>query len=245
MNIPLSGPDITEREVQAVAAVLRSPQLSLGPKLLEFERHFARYLDLPHAIAVSSGTAGLHLCIRALGIGEGDEVIVPSFTFIAAANVIRYERAIPVFVDIDPFTLNIDPARVEFAEFQTREKYLETYHRIDLGLDTFPYNGHTTSLDSFWMGVPVITRVGQTCVGRGGLSQLFQLDLLELAAESNEAFTSAAVALANDLPRLAALRQQLRPRLQRCPLMDAKRFAQNIESAYRQTWQNYLATSSG
>jgi len=129
--------------------------------------------------------------------------------------------------------------RVDFVPFRPRADYLRSYHDIDLGIDTFPYNGHTTSLDSFWMGVPVVTRVGATCVGRGGLSQLFHLSLLELAAESDEAFVSASVALGTDLPRLASLRRQLRPRLVQSPLMDAKRFARNVESAYRQTWCDY------
>ncbi len=115
MKIPLSAPDITEAEIEAVVAVLRTPRLSLGPVTEQFESAAAGYVSLPHAVAVSSGTAGLHLCIRALGIGEGDEVIVPSFTFIAAANAIRYERATPVFVDIDACTLNIDPQRIEEA----------------------------------------------------------------------------------------------------------------------------------
>ncbi len=113
MNIPLSAPDITEAEIDAVTAVLRTSRLSLGPKLEEFEHALAQYIGVPHAIAVSSGTAGLHLCIRALNIGEGDEVIAPSFTFIAAANAIRYERATPVFVDIEPTNLNLDPAKIE------------------------------------------------------------------------------------------------------------------------------------
>jgi perosamine synthetase len=115
MRIPLSSPDITEAEIDAVTAVLRTNTLSLGPKLLEFEDSLAAYHGMPHAIAVSSGTAALHLAIRALGIGEGDEVIVPSFTFIAVANAVLYERATPVFVDIDPVTLNPDPACVEAA----------------------------------------------------------------------------------------------------------------------------------
>jgi predicted O-linked N-acetylglucosamine transferase (SPINDLY family) len=134
--------------------------------------------------------------------------------------------------------------RVSFLPYRPRAEYLRSYHDIDLGLDTFPYNGHTTSLDSFWMGVPVVTRVGQTCVGRGGLSQLFNLDVLELAAETDEAFISAAVALANNLPRLAELRQQLRRTLEHSPLMDAGRFAQSIEAAYRQIWQDYCMPSS-
>jgi predicted O-linked N-acetylglucosamine transferase (SPINDLY family) len=130
----------------------------------------------------------------------------------------------------------IAPERIEFRAFQPRGQYLHSYHDIDLGLDTFPYNGHTTSLDSLWMGVPVVTRVGRTSVGRGGLSQLFQLDLLELAAGSDEAFVSIAAALGRDLIRLAALRRELRTRLERSALMDAARFARHIERAYRDAW---------
>jgi len=115
MRIPLSAPDIDEDDIQAVVRVLRTSQLSLGPVLGEFERCFAEYVGTSHAVAVSSGTAGLHLALLALGIGEGDEVIVPSFTFIAAANAIRYVGAAPVFVDIDPVTLNMDAACVERA----------------------------------------------------------------------------------------------------------------------------------
>ena len=115
MNIPLSAPDIREEDIAAVASVLRTPRLSLGPKLEEFERAMAGYVGAGHAVGVSSGTAGLHLSVRALGIGPGDEVIVPSFAFIAVANVLRYEGAIPVFADIEPATLNLDPGRIEAA----------------------------------------------------------------------------------------------------------------------------------
>jgi len=115
MRIPLSSPDVTESEIEAVSTILRTPRLSMGPKLEEFELAMARYLRTSHAIAVNSGTSGLHLCIRALGISEGDEVIVPSFAFIAVANAVRFERAMPVFADIDPQTLNLDPQRIEEA----------------------------------------------------------------------------------------------------------------------------------
>ncbi|MGA9507193.1 MAG: DegT/DnrJ/EryC1/StrS family aminotransferase [Candidatus Sulfotelmatobacter sp.] len=115
MKIPLSAPDISLAEVKAVAEVVRSSRLSLGPKLEEFEHTIAVYTGAPHAIGVSSGTAALHLCMVAFGIRPGDEVIVPSFTFVAAANAIRYVGANPVFVDIDPVTLNIDPDRTESA----------------------------------------------------------------------------------------------------------------------------------
>ena len=92
---------------------MRTPQLSLGPRLSEFEKAFADYIGVPHAVALSSGTAGLYLGLQALGIKEGDEVILPSFAFIAAANAVLHERAVPVFADIDPGTLNIGAASIE------------------------------------------------------------------------------------------------------------------------------------
>jgi perosamine synthetase len=115
MRIPLSAPDITEQDIAAVTDVLRTSSLSLGPKVREFESAIARYVSAADVIAVNSGTSGLHLCIRALGISEGDEVIVPSFAFIAVANAVRYDRATPVFVDVDAQSLNLDPSLVERA----------------------------------------------------------------------------------------------------------------------------------
>jgi perosamine synthetase len=113
MEIHLSRPDITEEEIEAVCQVLRGPNLSLGPKLGEFERAFAGYTGTAHAVAVNSGTSGLFLCMRAAGIGPGDEVITTPFTFIASANCIMMAGAEPVFVDIDPESLNIDSAAIE------------------------------------------------------------------------------------------------------------------------------------
>ncbi|GAF82116.1 unnamed protein product, partial [marine sediment metagenome] len=113
MRIYLSRPDISERDIEAVCEVLRSPNLSLGPKLAEFERAFAEYIGTKHAVAVNSGTSGLFLCMLALGIGPGDEVITTPFTFIATVNCIMMVGAKPVFVDIDPVTLNINPAKIE------------------------------------------------------------------------------------------------------------------------------------
>ncbi|MBT4120365.1 MAG: DegT/DnrJ/EryC1/StrS family aminotransferase [Candidatus Peribacter sp.] len=114
-SIPLSQPDISEEDIEAVTAVLRTPRLSLGPKLPEFEDAIASFVGAKHAVAVNSGTSALHLCIRALGIGEGDEVITTPFSFIASANCILYERATVKFVDIDPETYCIDPALIEAA----------------------------------------------------------------------------------------------------------------------------------
>jgi dTDP-4-amino-4,6-dideoxygalactose transaminase len=98
-----------------VTRVLQTPHLSIGPRIAEFEERFAAYVGARHAIGVSSGTAGLHLCVIAAGVSEGDLVITTPFSFVASANVILYERAIPVFVDIDPKTLNIDPTLVAEA----------------------------------------------------------------------------------------------------------------------------------
>jgi perosamine synthetase len=133
-KIPLSSPDVTEAEVEAVAATLRSPQLSLGPRLIEFEAAFPKLTGVEHAVAVSSGTAGLHLAMLALGIGAGDEVIVPSFTFIAAANAIRYVGATPVFADIDCVTLNLSPAAVERA-ISPRTRAIVAVHTFGVPAD--------------------------------------------------------------------------------------------------------------
>ncbi len=108
MKIPLSSPDINELDKEKVLEVLNTPNLSLGPKLAEFEKKFARYTGSKYAIAVNSGTSGLHLCIKALNINDEDLVITTPFSFIASANCILFERAKPVFVDIDEKTLNVD-----------------------------------------------------------------------------------------------------------------------------------------
>jgi len=111
-RVNLSRPDITDAEIQAVTDVLKGPNLSLGPKLGEFEEAFCKYTGRKRAVAVNSGTSGLYLCLQALGIGPGDEVITTPFTFIASVTTIMMVGAKPVFVDIDPVSLNIDPAHV-------------------------------------------------------------------------------------------------------------------------------------
>lgn len=111
--IPMSMLDLDESDIQAVVEVLRSNRLALGPKINEFENFIARYIGVKNAIAVSSGTAALHLIVRALGIGPEDEVLVPSFTFISSVNSILYEGAKPIFVDIEPETYNLDPWDIE------------------------------------------------------------------------------------------------------------------------------------
>jgi len=114
-KIPLARPWITDEDRAAVENVLKTDELSLGPKMEEFENSFKTYVGKKHAIAVNSGTSGLHLCIRALGIKDGDEVITTPFSFISSANCIVFEGAKPVFVDIDEKTLNIDPDKIEEA----------------------------------------------------------------------------------------------------------------------------------
>jgi protein O-GlcNAc transferase len=135
----------------------------------------------------------------------------------------------------------VSAERVAFTPFQRRADYLLTYHRIDVGLDTFPYNGHTTSLDSYWMGVPVVTRVGHTAVGRAGLSQSANLGLDELVARNDARFVEIAVELVRDLPRLSALRGSLRDRLAASPLMDGARFTGHVEAVYRQVWGEWCS----
>jgi perosamine synthetase len=111
----MSYPDITDAERAAVMAVLLTPNLSMGPQIDAFEKSIANYVGAEHAIAVNSGTAGLHLCVRAAGIEEGDLVITTPFSFVASSNVVLFEKAIPVFVDVDRKTGNIRPELVEEA----------------------------------------------------------------------------------------------------------------------------------
>jgi perosamine synthetase len=106
--VPMSSPDLSQAERDAVLAVLNTPNLSIGPQVQAFEQFVAERVGVQHAVAVNSGTSGLHLCVRALGIEDGDRVITTPFSFVASANILLYERAVPVFVDVDPETGNID-----------------------------------------------------------------------------------------------------------------------------------------
>jgi predicted O-linked N-acetylglucosamine transferase (SPINDLY family) len=135
--------------------------------------------------------------------------------------------------------LDIDDSRIEFLDYLPRPEYLENYNRMDICLDTFPYNGHTTSLDALWMGVPVISRCGRTAVARAGFSQATNLGLTDLIAETSEAFAGAAIALARNLARLSQFRGTLRDRMRASPLMDATRFARKVEWAYRMLWYEW------
>ena len=119
MRIPLSKPDIGEREIEYVTRTLRSGNLSNGSLVNEFEEKFAAYAGTRYAVATNSGTSALHLCVRAIDIGVSDEVITTSFSFVASANCLLYERAMPAFADIDPATLNLDPNHLR--ELLTRE----------------------------------------------------------------------------------------------------------------------------
>jgi predicted O-linked N-acetylglucosamine transferase (SPINDLY family)/mannosyltransferase OCH1-like enzyme/glycosyltransferase involved in cell wall biosynthesis len=133
--------------------------------------------------------------------------------------------------------LGVESHRITFLTPRPRVEYLELYHSIDIALDTFPSNGHTTSLDGLWMGVPVVTLVGKSVTGRAGLCQLTILGLADLVAYDARQYVRIASNLAADLPRLSALRAALRERLAASPLMDAPRFARNMEDAYRSMWE--------
>lgn len=137
MNIPMSAPDITQAEIDAVMEVLTTKWLSLGPKTEQFEGAFAAYVGTKHAISVNSGTSGLHLAMIAAGVGRGDEVITPSFSFIASANCILYEGATPVFVDIDPMTSNLYPVALEKA-ITERTKAIIAVHAFGQPADMTP-----------------------------------------------------------------------------------------------------------
>jgi perosamine synthetase len=113
MQIPLSSPDIVKKDIKSVVEVLRTRFLSTGPKVVEFEKRIREYAGTKYAVAVNSGTSALHLIIKGMGFGEGDVVITTPFSFVASSNCILFERAVPLFVDIDERTLNLDPDKVE------------------------------------------------------------------------------------------------------------------------------------
>ncbi len=145
-TIPLSRPSLGLEEEAAVIEVLRSGQLSLGKKLTAFEGAFCNRLGVRYGCAVSSGTAGLHLALRAAGVDEGDEVVTSPFSFVASANAIIYQRARPVFVDIDPVTLNLDPSAVS-AAINEKTKALLPVH-------IFGYPADISALESH--GLPIV-----------------------------------------------------------------------------------------
>jgi len=154
MTLPLSRPDITDSEVQEVLGVLRTPWLSIGPKVEEFETQIAAYLGRRHVIAVSSGTAALHLAGRVLGFTDGVEVITTPFTFAATTNILLFERARPVYIDIDPVTLNLDPETV--AAFIEREYRAVSGHLVRrstgrplAGILPVAVFGHPIKMDEF------------------------------------------------------------------------------------------------
>ncbi len=137
MNISMSAPDITQAEINSVMEVLNSNWLSFGPKIGAFEETFAEFIGSRHGIAVNSGTSGLHLAMIAAGIDEGDEVITSSFSFIASANCVLYQRGKPVFVDIDPLTGNLDPSYIEGA-ITERTKAIIVVHAFGQPADMDP-----------------------------------------------------------------------------------------------------------
>jgi perosamine synthetase len=139
--IPLAKPVLGPREEELVLEVLRSGYLSLGPRVARFEADFADAVNAPHATAVSSGTAGLHLALRAVDVEAGDEVITPPFSFVASANVALYEQATPVFADIDPVTLNLDPDAAA-AAITERTKAIMPVHVFGYPADMAPLERH-------------------------------------------------------------------------------------------------------
>jgi protein O-GlcNAc transferase len=158
---------------------------------------------------------------------------------IAIESAPAADESTPVLFAWKYFTdVAVDPERITFMDYRPRDQYLRTYQEIDLLLDTFPYNGHTTSLDALWMGVPVVTIKGETPVSRAGYALLANLGLQELAAKSADEFVRVAVKLARDAARLRVLRSELRDRMTRSALMDGQRFARGMEQVIREAWRD-------
>jgi len=140
------------------------------------------------------------------------------------------------------FQAGVSPERLEFIAFQPLADYLRQHHRVDIALDPFPYGGGTTTCDSLWMGVPVVTLAGRTAVGRSGVSLLSNLGLPELIAATPEQYLAIAAALAADMPCLARLRADLRPQMRASVLTDGAAFTADLEAAFREMWRRWCAT---
>jgi perosamine synthetase len=154
--IPMAQPVIGKAEEDAVLAVLRSGHLSLGPRVPEFEDRFAAFVGAPHASAVSSGTTALHLALRAVGVSDGSEVVTTPFSFVATSNAAVYERATPVFADIDPVTLNLDP-QAAAAAITDKTSAVVPVHIF----------GYPADLPAFEaLGVPLVEDAAQGLGGR-------------------------------------------------------------------------------
>ena len=208
---------------------LENPPPAVGP-LPALTRGHVTFGSLNECFKVNEGV--LKLWARVLAGVAGSRLVL------LADEGSHRERTLGVLEG-----LGVSRQRVSFFAKRPRGRYLELYHQIDIGLDTLPYNGHTTSLDSYFMGVPVVTLVGNTVVGRAGLSQLTNLGLPELIARTPDEYVRIARQLASNLERLAGLRAALRGRMRASPLMDAAAFARGIEAAYRQMWRHWCATA--
>lgn len=158
-TIPLSQPDITQREIDAVTEVMQSGTLSIGPKVEEFEQKCARIAGRAHGVAVNSGTSGLHVAMLAAGVGPGDEVITTPFSFVASANAALFVGATPVFADIDPKCLNLDPALVE-EKITPRTKAI-------LAVEAFGHPAHMDELEKIARRNELVL-IEDCCEGFGG-----------------------------------------------------------------------------
>ncbi len=198
MTIRLAWPDVGDAELAAVAEVLASGMLTMGSKVGEFEELVASACGVEHAVAVSSGTAALHLAVLALGIGPGDEVIVPAYTFPATGNVVALAGAKPVLVDVDPHTLNLDPERLEVT---SRTKAIIAVHLF----------GRPAELEALPEGVPLIedaagalgaSRRGRPCGSLGALACLSFHPRKVVTTGEGGAVTTADAAYADSVRRL-------------------------------------------
>ena len=175
---------------------------------------------------------------------------------VEGSRLLLLSKSGPVPSAVEAFRqAGIEPSRIEFAGYyaeaapdrgeQATNAYLARYLDVDIALDPFPYNGMTTTCDAFWMGVPVVALIGDRPIARASFSLLSNAGLPELAAHTEEQYVEIATALAHDLPRLAALRANLRGRMKASPLLDAARLARNVEAAFRTAWQRWCAAAAG
>ncbi len=224
-----SDGDYTERSIRLPHCIWCYEPLAEAPPVgaLPSERNGFITFGCLNQVAKASRPA-LHLWLSILQALPGARLLIQSPPGAHRDAVIQLFQA-----------GGIAPDRVEFVPRVSRRAYLDRFHQLDLCLDPFPYNGHTTTLDALWMGVPVVTLAGRTGVGRAGVSVLSNLGVPELIAETPAQYVAIATALAADQERLAALRAGLRARMESSPLLDAKQYAADVQAAFRAMWTTW------